>query len=433
MDPERIHVDLLIIGAGPAGLAAATAAAQLGKRVIIVEQGRDLDHRLNSSLPDDLASGAGGAGLFSDGKFSFFPSASSLWTVEPRTHLHRAYDWFMELLGSTGMSTPAFPISSDLERSPTPNKDHYSVKKYPSHYMELAARQEIIRGLVSGLRCEISYDNKVTSISVDEGGLLVRGRPMSTSKGRWALRPRGILFGGGRFGPLACELHLPGNSRVFRRLEIGVRLEQPAEIFFLRDNPSTDPKLLLQSFDGLHTWRTFCTCRQGNVVATRLDRWLTVSGRADCPPTGLSNVGFNLRIETESEARKIWFEAQNRLFEEGSVHQEPIEQFSQQVESNDFSSGLSSVFGQNVSRLLMDGVNHMVEQLGRDVLRDTTLHGPCIEGIGYYPVVDKSLKIQHYPIWVAGDSTGMFRGLTAALVSGYFIGERALEWISLGE
>jgi len=52
------------------------------------------------------------------------------------------------------------------------------------------------------------------------------------------------------------------------------------------------------------------------------------------------------------------------------------------------------------------------------------VYGPTIEGVGLYPAVNSSLRLSPHPIWLPGDTSGVFRGLTAALVSGYFVGRQ---------
>jgi hypothetical protein len=47
----------------------------------------------------DNVSGVGGAGLFSDGKFSLFPAAERLWTLPDRARVLRAYAWILRELG----------------------------------------------------------------------------------------------------------------------------------------------------------------------------------------------------------------------------------------------------------------------------------------------------------------------------------------------
>ncbi|WP_306316275.1 MULTISPECIES: FAD-dependent oxidoreductase [unclassified Streptomyces] len=70
------HFDLVVIGAGPAGLAAAQRLAGVRHRVALIDGGKPVDRR-DRYAAADMTRGHGGAGLFSDGKFSFFPSASA--------------------------------------------------------------------------------------------------------------------------------------------------------------------------------------------------------------------------------------------------------------------------------------------------------------------------------------------------------------------
>ena len=103
-----IQADVIVIGAGIAGLSAAVACHRQGLKVAVLDRGSPVIHR-NRANPNDIASGVGGAGLFSDGKFSFFPSASGLWTLEPRSDLLLAYDWFSEIARRNAVEPPPFP------------------------------------------------------------------------------------------------------------------------------------------------------------------------------------------------------------------------------------------------------------------------------------------------------------------------------------
>ena len=54
--------DVLIVGAGPAGLGAVAAFRHTGLKIKLVEAGRALDERCPNE-PSDLVTGEGGAGL----------------------------------------------------------------------------------------------------------------------------------------------------------------------------------------------------------------------------------------------------------------------------------------------------------------------------------------------------------------------------------
>ena len=93
MSDSRVAFDVVVVGAGPAGLSVAHGLRGSGLKVLLVEEGRACIERDRDSQTD-VPSGVGGAGLFSDGKFSFYPSATRLWTLprpehsKPPTQLH---------------------------------------------------------------------------------------------------------------------------------------------------------------------------------------------------------------------------------------------------------------------------------------------------------------------------------------------------------
>ena len=74
--PDTLESDVLVIGGGPAGLAAAAACRVHQRNYLIIEAGNRVGDR-NHHDQRSLGSGVGGSGLYSDGKFSFFPSASA--------------------------------------------------------------------------------------------------------------------------------------------------------------------------------------------------------------------------------------------------------------------------------------------------------------------------------------------------------------------
>ncbi|KJU84639.1 hypothetical protein MBAV_003167, partial [Candidatus Magnetobacterium bavaricum] len=61
----------------------------------------------------------------------------------------------------------------------------------------------------------------------------------------------------------------PNIDKRFYRFEFGVRIEQPADQFFLNDIPETDPKLIFNDATLNIEWRTFCCCRHGTVLHSK--------------------------------------------------------------------------------------------------------------------------------------------------------------------
>lgn len=364
-----------------------------------------------------MTRGHGGAGLFSDGKFSFFPSATELWSLARGDKLREAFDWTCSVLRSAGLSTPPFPEDPGTCSA---GSGEWVLKEYPSDYLSLPARLEMISNLVSAAEVDWIERTEVVEARYEPGAdrfeLLLqdhKGQRSPASAGR-------LLVATGRFGPLS----LPGltRHRSFRRMEVGFRIEQPAERAFFRDLPQLDPKLRFR--EGNVEWRTFCACRQGEAVLTETQRLWTVSGRADCPPTGRSNVGFNTRILDEATAEQLLAPVLASLADEENHFSRSLS------EARDPASGASAeldrIYGPVLRGHMMRGLDRLCEAFPEVDSAETVLIGPTLEGVGWYPEVDAELRAKDCPAWLVGDSCGRFRGIVAAMISGYYGASRAL-------
>jgi hypothetical protein len=94
----------------------------------------------------------------------------------------------------------------------------------------------------------------------------------------------------------------------------------------------------------------------------------------------------------------------------------------------DNSQVLVELFEPPVAELLAQGLAELVRVMGRPGMAGAWLLGPAIEGVGYYPDHDEQLSCrEEADLWVAGDMAGDFRGLVAALMSGWIAGTAAKE------
>jgi 2-polyprenyl-6-methoxyphenol hydroxylase-like FAD-dependent oxidoreductase len=149
----------IIIGAGPAGLATASSLVNNGDtNFLLLERGNSLATRQrNAEL--DIAAGIGGAGLFSDGKFSFFPSASMLWSMLDKKVLHTSYNWLTEVLANYDISVPAFNTKvSNINVTA-------NFKSYPSYYLNLAQRYALIQALHRNYTANIHNNTEIINIT----------------------------------------------------------------------------------------------------------------------------------------------------------------------------------------------------------------------------------------------------------------------------
>jgi uncharacterized FAD-dependent dehydrogenase len=402
--------DAIIIGAGPSGLTAALSCQQGNLRYKIFEKGKKVEHRSRAAF---LGSGVGGAGLYSDGKLSFYPSATSLWRLRPLKILKLSYDFVAGLLSAYGADIPEFPehrnaISEKKELG-------YSIKCYNSIYLPIQKRIDIITDIQNAIGESLACGVELVDIEFGDR-YNVKLRKVEDGE-EFSIATRAIIFASGKLAQLGIR-HL-GLPRTFRRLEAGVRIQQKFGEFFLKDDAQLDPKLLLRDDDARKMeWRTFCCCRRGEIVDIDYDGIRLISGRADVAPTGCSNVGFLSRVT--SADLHAWCVLESHLRQNVDPQRTSVAEFLSCQEPLGTSVGRS--LGEVFSTLTREGMCRLVEAIGVRKFVDAELFAPAVEGIGYYPDVEENLKINRHMIWVAGDAAGVFRGLLGALVSGYFVG-----------
>jgi len=429
--PEtRLNVPVAIIGAGPSGLAAAQSLMSAGIDFALVDKGQEVNYRERND-PKDIVEGVGGSGLFSDGKFSFYPSATNLWNLSPTHNLLDAYTWFINLLVDHGadLTSRSFPHINRINYKyfSCESEGHVIHKLYDSIKMALPNRMAIIKELWEplGYRTLLGYHlvniSELSSASI-ELTLKHIGHECTPISSLTSLRCEHLLIAGGRYSPQLLRRILPGSFMAFRRWEYGIRIEQPADSFFLSSFDQIDPKLIIPSTNDHPEYRTFCCCRDGEIVSTRSYELLSISGRSNGDPTGKSNIGFLVRFKNQILDKAFTdFLAISSSLSQPNAFPLAMLLSGTSSESNDLEI-VNSTFGEILSAPLVRGLKIMLSQYPLLAQRDTILYMPAIEGLGYYPAVSSDLRIPDTNIWVAGDASGLFRGLTAAFISGWFAG-----------
>lgn len=403
-------VDVLIIGAGPSGLAAANHCLHEGMDFLVVELGNASNKR-NHAISQELAKGVGGAGLFSDGKLSYYPSAHVLYSLPSTLTLKKAFSWFHNLTSDIVQEHPEYPkiLMPEMwhQKQISPQlleKEYYSI------YLSNEQLDSIINRLVVPISQHIKTCTEVTAITKCNEGYTV-DLQSPTSNDTFTLTANSIIFCGGRFGPLMLHKAYPSSPMIFRRFEYGVRIEQERGDFFTNKFPTLDTKLILNDRNSELQWRTFCCCQKGKVFESEFCGIHTYSGaRWD---SDKSNVGFNVRIREHKTFESAANEIQALL--KGKV--KPFKLSLADFLANDI------ILGKSLTSFLWKGLKELQGQFD---IHNANIYGPCIEGVGFYPNLTAELSLKNNEdFFVAGDSTGIFRGLLAALISGYYAAERA--------
>jgi len=396
---EHVY-ETLIVGAGPAGLAAAVSLKTRGKEFLLIEGGKSV-HERDRYDKTDLICGIGGAGLFSDGKFSFYPSSTHLWNLSNKEILSESYDWFCNLLSQCGLKmVPSCPVVVNTHYE----TNKWFLKEYPSLYLSLDERYSLSDKLFSliGWNNILLETTVIGYIKNKNGTYSIK---ISRNGNNTSIHCKNLIIAGGRFWPLFNNFQTPQ----FMRLEYGVRIQDLPSRSFFTHTELNDPKY--KYLDKEVEFRTFCCCRNGEVVITDNNKIETYSGRSDCLPTKLSNTGFNVRILDEDICNKIISEG---LFKTKTYGDIPIKIA---IETDI----LEKYYGKTACHYLTVGLRLLLEKFPD--LENANLFGPTIEGVGYYPLSDENMKDLNENIWYCGDCGGKFRGITAAMVSGCYVGK----------
>ncbi len=407
-----------IIGAGPAGLAASNALAEHEEDVVLIDAGAGLQSRDHLDQAR-LTSGYGGAGLYSDGKFSFYPSATALWKLGERESLIRSFEWLQSVLGAPSKDIPPPVFQAPSVASRSEGTDCWSLKEYESLSLSLADREEMIeRLMMHGTRNAVEHVS-VRRCAFDEAkSLFTIVLECSRTGETVCIESDNVIFATGRMGPLDL-LRYPFIEPVFRRLEVGVRIEQPAHRAFFDEFRQLDPKVTSRNVCGDVEWRTFCACRNGEIVYTQTADLWTVSGRSDCAPSGRSNIGFNTRVIEPLRAARIWSGLRPKLSQRRGLFRIPLVEI---LRGTDEAEAMLDLFGVELFGLVREGLSSLVQRFPSLESDESIIVGPSLEGVGWYPKVADDLSVPGLRAWVAGDACGKFRGLVGALVSGYFCG-----------
>lgn len=290
---------------------------------------------------------------------------------------------------------------------PTPEPGRWHEKRYPSLYVPFAERLACIDELWSACPDRLS-DARV--VDADEVGEIV----LHVDRlGRCEeVQTRHLVIATGRWSPLWTRPWLAklGVKFGFQRDEIGVRIETPIDHALFANLPGVDGKLIMPGRrDGDVEIRTFCTCRDGEVVLAHAEGIHAYSGRADGPKTGRANVGLVVRgrlgdaVERASRAEPIRFELRDWIGHGARF--------------------LADTFGDTGAGALWRALELLRERITE--LDNATVYAPVIEGVGEYPIADGSLQIAPN-VWVAGDAGGRFRGIVASMVSGRYVARQII-------
>lgn len=402
------YFDLIIIGAGPAGLMNGYTLIKNNKnlKIKILEQGKELNNR-DHNYEKDLTNGIGGAGLFSDGKFSWFPAGNEIWKYDKK-YMLECYDDLKIIFNELGITIPEYPNDNDISTY-IEKKDNWNLKNYAVTYLSLEQRKKMINIIERTVGNNIQYNTTVTNITKKNDIYRIY-----TSNGE-IFETKVINMCGGRFMPLFSK-ELKFINHEFKRLEFGFRIEGNYNHKLFNHTKLIDPKYTRN--ENGNTFLTFCWCRKGETSETNHlmpngKNIISWSGRSDVIVTEYSNFGFNYRIRDESKMYLL----------ENALNTSSFSVVLTEDTENNIPITYKEIYSELITQLKI-----FIEPLNINIFDGSfKIKGPTIEGVGYYPITDNNMKVPNEQIYVSGDSNGKFRGIIQSMLSGSFV---ALNFLS---
>lgn len=284
------NYDVIIIGAGPAGIFTALELADTGAKILIVEKGHDIRERVrlnrDRSAPAkdrraNIVSGWGGAGAFSDGKLTLTTEyGGNLDDYINKGELARLISYVDGVYCRYG--------GADRKVYGDEHRDEIHALKRKAAAADLALIPARIRHLGTDVNSDIlihmrdALPANVTVISdtaVEE--ILVEGGYGIRAGGK-EYRAKYLVAAPGREGAewFMKEAQRLGLRTTSNAVDIGVRVESPAEVFEPITDICYESKLVYYSKRFDDRVRTFCMNPYGFVVTENNDGLQTVNGHS---------------------------------------------------------------------------------------------------------------------------------------------------------
>ncbi|MFP3872499.1 MAG: NAD(P)/FAD-dependent oxidoreductase [Candidatus Aenigmatarchaeota archaeon] len=271
--------DVVIVGAGPAGLFASYELSEGDNDVLVVDKGKDVEERTEK----DIMCGVGGAGTYSDGTVNLRPDVGGNLADFTKSD-KQAWDLVDDVsrvLSKHGMPKPKTKNSEreeELKRRAASvgakfnpiKQSHIGSDKAPAVIRSFKRELED-RGVKFRVRTEVE------DLLIEDG----KCRGVLKAEGE-EIKSEYVVLAPGRVGidwvqKLTSEHPLESS---FAPIDIGVRVEVPSIVMDPVIEVNRDPKfhLYTRSYDDFV--RTFCTNHQGFVVKEKYDGFIGVNGHS---------------------------------------------------------------------------------------------------------------------------------------------------------
>ncbi|MBW2988360.1 FAD-dependent oxidoreductase [Candidatus Woesearchaeota archaeon] len=463
--------DVIIVGAGPAGLFAADTLSKSNLKVLVVDKGKDIDKRVcKTQVPNigckqcqlcDIMYGVGGAGAFSDGKLNITPDIGmdldelKITKAKAKKLIQYVDNLFLEC----GVEDKLYGKSKRVEEwvKRTEKVDAYLKRNHPNSEPSVK--------LIPAPQRHIGSDNTPRVIAKFKRRLIKQGvkfklnfeiqdilknKNFYLKRGSTVLESRYVIVAPGRggaywFRDVAKKL---GIATLFGPIDVGVRVELLAKDMDEITSVIYDPKFKITTPTYKDSVRTFCTNPRGFVTVEHIDKMLLVNGHA-MRKKRTRNTNFALLytihltepiVDTTKYGRLIArfcnFIAggrpllqrlgdlkQGQRTRPGYIQSNEVKPTFKGVCCGDLGLALNYRIITNITESL-DILNMIIPGISKD---STLVYAPEVKFYDTKYSTDENLETDVRGLFVAGDGCGKSRGIIGAAITGIIAAQGILK------
>ena len=458
--------DVIIIGAGPAGMCAANELADRGIGVLVIDRGRDIKERhcpmeeagkCAQCKQCDIMCGVGGAGTFSDGTLNLRPDIggdlAAIMGDNPAAWALVDYvdGMFLKYGAPERLYTADGAQVERLKRS---------AASVGVHFIEISQRHmgsdnapRIIENFENDLKSRgtvFRLNAQVRDLLIEDntctGVLLEHGEKLSS---RFTLLCPGRI--GGEWVNTLVKRH--GIDAKHGAIDIGVRVEVPSIIMDHITKINHDPKFHIRTKRYDDFVRTFCTNEHGFVVKERYEGFIGTNGHS-LKSRRSDNTNFAFLVRTELteplEDTTRYGKSVSKLATTigggnpilqrmGDLRRGQRSTWSR-IRRNLVKNTLEDVTPGDISmamphRIVMDiieGLEKLNEVIPGVASDSTLLYAPEVKFYAMELQVSPELATSTKGLYAAGDGTGLSRDIINAAATGVIAGRAILQQLEKG-
>jgi uncharacterized FAD-dependent dehydrogenase len=442
--------DVIIVGAGPAGIFAALELSRSSADVLVVDQGMDISERICPMKkeghclhcePCQIMCGVGGAGTYSDGLLNLHPTIGGdlekLAGAQAWPLVEEVDSVFLKYGAPQQILEPSEKDAEMLRRKAAAagarfipiRQRHMGSDKTPeiirSFHMDLEKKgvRFLLNSCVADLIIE---DGRCWGVKLADG-TLHRANKTLLAPGR---------VGASWIGELISRYAIKAK---YGPLDVGVRVEVPSVIMDPVTRINRDPKFHIVSRRYDDFVRTFCTNPGGFVVKEEYKEFIATNGHSMTDQRSENtNFAFLVRLELTKPVenttaygmsiaklvttiggrrpviQRLGDLHKGRRSTEERIARNPVENTLKDVTPGDISMALPH-------RIVMDIIEglEILNQIVPGANADSTLlYAPEIKFYARELGVDRNLQTSINGLYAAGDGAGLSRGIVIAAATG---------------